>query len=120
MLKRLTILTLSALLFIPMVTFAAPQTFPELVGLLVGFINLAVPIIIALAVLGFFWGVSQYIFSAGDTSKIEDGRKLMIYGIIALFVMVSIWGILRLLSNTFLGSGGSTQQQYTPGETIRI
>ena len=93
------------LFFIPVVAFAAPRTFGELVLVLVSLINAAVSVIIALAVLGFFWGVSKYMFSAQDTTKLEEGKKIMIWGIIALFVMVSVWGILNALSNTFLDSG---------------
>ncbi len=119
--KKLTIFTLLTVLLTPSTVFAAPQDFGELVYLLISFINTTVSIIIALAVLGFFWGIFKYIFSAGDSSKIEEGRKIMVWGIITIFVMVSIWGILRLLSNTFLSSGSeSTQQQYFSGRIIDI
>jgi hypothetical protein len=96
---------LATLFFVPVVVFAAPKDFPELIGLFISLINSAVSVVFALAVLGFFWGVSKFIFSAGDTSKIEEGRKIMMWGIIALFVMVSIWGILAILENTFLDAG---------------
>ena len=105
MLKFSTILLSLTLLLTPTVTFAAPRNFSELVMVFVNLINIAIPILIALAVLGFFWGVTQYILSASDSTKVEEARKLMIWGIIALFVMVSVWGILRVLSNTFLDSG---------------
>jgi len=86
----------------PIISFAAPRTFGELIYVLVSLINTAVSVVIALAVLGFFWGVTKYMFSAQDSTKLEEGKKIMVWGIIALFVMVSIWGILRILINTFL------------------
>ncbi|MFC1731324.1 hypothetical protein ACFL6I_13470 [candidate division KSB1 bacterium] len=103
MVKSLTShLSFLVLFLTPAVAFAAPRTFGELIHLFVSLINTAVSVIIALAVLGFFWGVTKYMFSAQDSTKLEEGKKVMIWGIIALFVMVSIWGILRVLSNTFL------------------
>ncbi|MCW9054666.1 MAG: hypothetical protein OQJ98_01630 [Candidatus Pacebacteria bacterium] len=83
-------------------SFCTPvQTFGDLVCLFISIINLLIPILISLAVLGFFWGVFQYGFTEG---KIEEGKKIMTFGVIAIFVMVSIWGILRVLAETFLGA----------------
>jgi len=118
MLKHSTILTLLTFLLIPAVAFAAPQNFRDLVILIVSFINTAIGVVIAFAVLGFFWGVFQYIYNE-HASKIEEGRKMMVWGIIALFVMVSLWGILEVLTITFLydgaGSVGFDEPLY-PGE----
>ena len=54
------------------------------------------PLVFTLALLLFFWGLVKYIWSTG-TEK-EQGKSIMIWGVIALFVMTSIWGI-----TTFLG-----------------
>lgn len=87
---------------IPQFVFAAPNNFGELIDLFIHIINITIPILIALAVLGFFWGVFRYGFSRESEDKIKEGRKIMVWGFIALFVMVSIWGILRVLAVTFL------------------
>lgn len=58
-----------------------------------------IPIIIGLAVLVFVWGILQYVVSKEDTGK-ADGKKYMLWGIIALFVMVSVWGLVNLLQKT--------------------
>ena len=93
---------LVVLFFMPIIVFAAPRDFIGLVDLFMDIINTAVPIVIAFAVMGFFWGISKYILSAQDSTKIEEGRKVMIYGLVGLFVAVSIWGILGILEKTFL------------------
>ncbi len=62
-------------------------------------INLLIPIIIALTVLIFFWGLFKYVLGGGDKEK-SDGKGILIAGIIALFVEVSIWGIIHLLATT--------------------
>jgi len=52
------------------------------------------------AVVVFFWGMVKYIYSLGEKEKVE-GRWLMVWGVIALFVMVSVWGLVGVLTNTF-------------------
>ena len=60
-----------------------------------------VGIILTLALIYFLWGVFKYIQSAGDETKRKEGISMMTYGVIALFVMVSVWGLVDLLKNTF-------------------
>ncbi len=80
-------------------------------------LNSLIPLMIALALVVFFWGLVQYIINPGEGH--DKGKSVMIAGLTALFVMVSVWGIIRLAQNTLLGSGvngGSIQapqvQQY--------
>lgn len=77
----------------------------DTVGNLIGTIT---PIIVALALLYFFWGLAKYILSAGDEEKKTEGRNIMIWGIIALFVMVSVWGLVGVIADTFgIETGGT-------------
>ena len=55
----------------------------------------AIPLAASLALLAFFWGLARFIMNAGDAKGNKEGKNLMIWGTIALFVMVSVWGILR-------------------------
>jgi hypothetical protein len=64
-----------------------------------------VPITFALALLFFFWGVAKYVWSEG-TSK-ESGRKIMIWGVVALFVMASVWGLVEFIQTALLIPGGN-------------
>lgn len=84
---------------------ATPQSFEELINFLV--FDLLNPIIFLLgsiAFLVFFWGVARYIFSAGNDDAKEYGRNIMLYGIIALFMLVSLWGLAQIVKNTFFKS----------------
>lgn len=57
--------------------------------------DVLVPIAFALCLLYFFWGVAKYIRSgAGSEKAVEDGRRIMIWGIIGLFLASAIWGII--------------------------
>ena len=76
-------------------------TFAELIGHATSLITALVPLVGSLAFLAFLIGIARFIFSAGDTKSHEDGKFLMIWGLVALFVMFSIWGIIRLLASTF-------------------
>jgi hypothetical protein len=68
----------------------------ELINSVGRLVNSLVLLVIALAVLAFFWGLAKFIFNvSGDEKSVEEGKRIMIWGIIALFVMVSVWGIIR-------------------------
>lgn len=58
-------------------------------------------LLFAFAVVFFLYGIMKYISSADDEENRKKGRSIMIYGIIGLFVMVSFWGIVNILINTF-------------------
>ena len=90
---------LLALYALPIVVFA--QTLERILVRLADIINAIVPIVITLALIWFIWGVAQYV-TADDADKKAAARDRMIYGAIALFVIVSIWGIVGILQQ-FVG-----------------
>jgi Type IV secretion system pilin len=65
--------------------------------------NMAIGILVTLAIVVFFWGLVVYIFKLGSSKGPEAnrGRNLMVYGIVALFVMVSVWGIVNFIGDFF-------------------
>ncbi|OHA89452.1 MAG: hypothetical protein A3C70_02960 [Candidatus Zambryskibacteria bacterium RIFCSPHIGHO2_02_FULL_43_14] len=74
----------------------APTTFGELVNIFINLIQATLPLLMGLSLLVFVWGLVKFISRAGgDEKAVTDGKKLMMWGLIALFVMISIWGILR-------------------------
>ncbi|OHA89130.1 MAG: hypothetical protein A2653_02885 [Candidatus Zambryskibacteria bacterium RIFCSPHIGHO2_01_FULL_43_25] len=60
-------------------------------------IEVLLPIVVALALLFFFWGLAKYILAAGDEEKKKEGKNIMIWGIVALFVMVAVWGLVEFI-----------------------
>ncbi len=60
-----------------------------------------IPLLFALAVAMFVWGIVQYVINTTNEEKRQKGRQLMIWGIIALTVMISVWGLVRVVGNTF-------------------
>lgn len=63
----------------------------------------------------FFYGVVVFILgrvtNKGDMKDLEKGKEFMLWGLIALFVMVSAWGIIRLAQGIFDIQGNSIEIQ---------
>ncbi len=88
---------------LPMLAFAAPPAtqFLDLTGTLqsvVTIVNSLIVIGYALAFLALIWGVTKYIFSAGDEEAKGAGQRIMIGGVIGLFVITALWGIVAFLT----------------------
>lgn len=62
--------------------------------------TIIIPIIIALAVLIFLWGVLVFIKNSANEEERAKGRQFMLWGIIGLAVMVSVWGLVQILTST--------------------
>ncbi len=54
----------------------------------------------AIAIIYFFWGMIQFLRAGGDPKAKEAGQAHMIYGIIAIAVMISIYGLVAWLQST--------------------
>lgn len=81
-----------------------PTTIMDLLGqalcILDGYV---VPFLIGLGLVLFLVGVINYVRSGDNEEKRQAGRDLMWFGIVALFVMIGVWGFVNLLFNTFFG-----------------
>ncbi len=74
-----------------------------LFGLLCRFgqlLNSVIPVLIAMGVLYFVWGVVSYVIADDEEAK-SAGRNRIIYGIIGLAVIIGVWGLVNFLRNTF-------------------
>lgn len=86
-----------ALYSLPVVMFAQ-ETITSAADLFFNIINnILIPAVFALAFLFFIWGVFRYVV-AGDEEKRKEGQRIMLWGVIGLFVMVSVWGLVNLLT----------------------
>ncbi len=98
--KELRILAVSFLLFSPLFVFAADNSFSEALTAISKLVKTLTTIAFSLAFLAFFWGMLKYLGTSSEEAK-KDAIKLMATSITVVFVMVSIWGLVALLSNTF-------------------
>lgn len=76
--------------------------------------SVLVPLLFAISFIVFLYGIAQaYIFSRGDMAKVEAGHKLLLYGIIGFVVMISLWGLVNVVANTFGLYGASAPEMPT-------
>ena len=74
--------------------------------------NYILRLLVALTLFVFLYGLMKYMYKGqeSDTAR-SDGRKLMLWGIVGLFVMVSVWALVALLSN-LIGHESTTIPQF--------
>ena len=95
---------LGVLYVLPVLAFAQTVKGGALEGYinsLIGFVNkVIIPAILALAFLIFVWGIFKYfILSANNEDERKKGLGFMIYGLLGFVLMVSVVGIVSLLTN---------------------
>jgi hypothetical protein len=91
-----------------------PGGITELIRAIEGIVGSLIPIAIGLLFLVFIWGLVKYVLNAHDGGKKEEGRRLMVMGIIAIFVVVAIYGIIYFIANVFGVEGQLGGQLPTP------
>ena len=78
--------------------------FTELTNRLSTVANDIIVFLVGVALVVIIWGTFKYVRSAGDAEKIAEGRKVVVYGIIALFLMLSFWGFVMIIRKSLFGS----------------
>ena len=98
--------------------FAFGQPVPGAVGSLLtrvtGLLNQIIPILLIIGTIVFLWGVITFLLAGANEEKRAEARSLMIYGLIGLFVMVAVWGIVNVIVG-FVIPGGNTGIPTSPG-----
>ena len=66
-----------------------------------GFINnILIPFLLTLALLFFIYGVFKYFIQGGDDEeKRKEGKNVVMWAIIGFVAIVSIWGIVNLITS---------------------
>lgn len=91
-----------AALALPLVSFAAINNLSDAGSFIINIINnVLVPVLFAIAFIVFLWG-AFYVFILGANSEEtkEKGKNLMLWGLIGFFVMVSVWGLVNILTGS--------------------
>lgn len=103
---------------LPAIAFAQPQNNTgvatgggtnamAILGVISSIMAVIIPILITLAVIYVIVGVIKYATAKEEKTQ-DEARKTIISGVIALFVIVSIWGLVAIINNTFgVGQSGS-------------
>ena len=122
--NKLIVLSGSVLGFAPLVALAqvtggnptkctgagatAPGTIQGILCKFSEILGAVIPVLIALGVVYFVWGVITYMVGSDEEAK-KKGRDRVIFGLIGLAVIISMWGLVKILTNTFLPRSGNIE-----------
>ena len=77
-----------------------PEDLSDVVDIFMELIRLSLKLLIAVAMLVFVWGIAKYIYAlGGDTKGVDEGKSLMKWGLLALFVLYSFYFIIAFFYN---------------------
>lgn len=104
-LRNFIFILLAFLTLTPHVALAAAAssgTMQSIVQFFVDIISMILPGVMTLVFVYFFWGLAKYVSNTGDEKKEAEGRAILTWGVVAVFIGVSLWGIIGWLQ-TFIG-----------------
>jgi len=105
---------------LPLVTFAAITNLSGAGKFVIDTINnVLVPVLFAVAFIVFLWGAfDTFIVGANNEEVKEKGKNLMLWGLIGFFVMVSIWGLVNILTGTVSFGNNTGPSAGTPSSGV--
>ena len=104
---------------IPIAVFAQ-TSFGTILGTIGGLVNAIIPILIAGALAYFIFGVIKFVI-ASDADAKGDAKTIVVQGIIGLFVIVSVWGLVGVVQSTFgIGTGSTLNSSQIPGVDLGL
>lgn len=81
--------------------------FKDLIEFIIGtFIQPIIYLILSLAVLYFLWNIAEVIRKGDNPEELAKLKSKAFWGVVAIAVMVSLWALVEILTNTFFGSSG--------------
>jgi len=92
------------LLFPTNVVFGGGRSFRYLAERIVELLNEIALLVTGLAFVFFVISVIRFMVTAGDDASRAQGKQMLVWGTISLFAMVSLWGIVWIIQNTFFGN----------------
>ena len=66
-------------------------------------VNPLITLMFAVAAVFFIYGVTEFIAASDNEEARTKGKQHMIWGVIGIFIMISVWGIMNILNNFWLG-----------------
>ena len=67
-----------------------------------------IPLFIALGLVYTIWAVVMFIAADPESTEREEKKQQIFWGIIGLFVIMSIWGLIAVIGNSFNVFAGGT------------
>jgi hypothetical protein len=131
--KTLSIILLTFILFTPFALYALdpdiggsitigvgsgdPNVF-TIGAIFLGIFNIVVVVLIALALVYFIYGVVKFLHAQDSDTERTAARNQMVWGIVALFVIISVWGLVNVLDATFNLRDTTPNTPNVPGTSV--
>ncbi len=111
--KKGSLLSIVLASILPSIAFAQGtiRDFRSLVSFIISTINLLNTVIVALALLYFMWGLFKYIRAGGNEKELSNAKNFIIFGLIGMAVMFSVWALVLTVTNTFFPTSALTTPQ---------
>ena len=111
-----------AVLALPLVSFAAINNISDAGAFFINTVNnIVVPVLFALAFIVFLWGAFEtFIWGANSEEVQTRGKNLMLWGLIGFFVMVSVWGLVNILTGTISFGNNAGPTGGTPTAGVQV
>ncbi len=107
------IITGTALLSVPMLAFAQATAF-SILGTLRALVDRFIPFLIAAALAYFLYGIVRYVIATDGDDK-SKYKTVIVQGLIGLFIMLSVWGIIGVFQRTFQVGNSDISGSNIPG-----
>lgn len=101
---------------------ALAQDFSQVQGVVnnvLTILNVVITIVFVLAVVVFGWGVVKYVTAANNPEKEKEARSFLWWGVIGIFVLASVFGLIQFVAKYFgvgLGQGTITIPKVQPNQ----
>lgn len=100
------------IVFAPLLAFAQTPI-ANLLSQIRGLINILIPLLVSAAIAWFIYSLIKYM-GAKDEEQVKESRTMMINAVISLFVILSLWGLVRFIQNSLGVSSGSINSSELP------
>ena len=64
-------------------------------------LNPIIALLFAVALVVFIWGIVEFISHVNSEDGREKGKRHMVWGMVGLLIMVSVFGIMQIIVDTF-------------------
>ncbi|MEK7575320.1 MAG: hypothetical protein AAB511_03775 [Patescibacteria group bacterium] len=103
----------------PVVVTGNLTTISQVLNRLEAVISLIIPFLVGVAVLIIIYGIISFIANAADEEARANAKHFIIWGVIGVFFMLSIWGLVTIMVNSFgTDEAGSRTQAAEAGNYI--
>ena len=89
---------------IPTVAFAQVDDVFDLLRLVADSLGGLIPVLLGIIMVVIFWNLAQFVLHAGDEREREKYKQFMIWGVVSVFLIISFWGIIYAITNSFFGN----------------